>query len=423
MTGQPTTYPTSRTWSNQVILNGLTPATTYYYKIVSTNSSVDHFMSPRKPGDTTPYALNTIIDLGVYGQDGYTNKKRDTPPQVQPQLQHTTIGRLATTVNDYEYIIHPGDFAYADDWFLNPLNAPNGTAAYQAILEEFYDELAPISGRKLYMASPGNHEADCNEAPSQVQNCPQGQTNFTDFMHRYDKTMPSAFTSSSRDATAKQNAAKARSLSLPPFWYSFEYGMAHVVMINTETDFANAPDQPGGEAHLDSGPFGYPGQQLDFLRADLASVDRAVTPWVVAAGHRPWYTTTSPGSNSSCAPCQAAFEDIFYQYGVDIGVFGHVHNSQRDYPVYHSQRDPAGMQNPKAPMYIVSGGTGNVEGLDPNGTYTSSTAWAYGDDYSYGQLKFQDPQHMQVNFFRSNDGALLDQSVLYKKHSTRFVRQ
>jgi hypothetical protein len=32
-------------------------------------------------------------------------------------------------------------------------------------------------------------------------------------------------------------ARKARSLSLPPFWYSFEYGMAHVVMIDTETDF------------------------------------------------------------------------------------------------------------------------------------------------------------------------------------------
>jgi hypothetical protein len=32
--------------------------------------------------------------------------------------------------------------------------------AYESIIEQFYDQLAPIAGRKLYMASPGNHEAD-----------------------------------------------------------------------------------------------------------------------------------------------------------------------------------------------------------------------------------------------------------------------
>lgn len=114
-----TTYPSSRTWSNTVILTDLTPATTYYYKIVSTNSSVDHFLSPRTPGDKTPFNLDVVIDLGVYGADGFTlsnsSAKRDTIPAIQPELNHTTIGRLAATVDDYEIVIHPGDFAYADD--------------------------------------------------------------------------------------------------------------------------------------------------------------------------------------------------------------------------------------------------------------------------------------------------------------------
>jgi hypothetical protein len=108
------TYPTSRTWSNAVILSGLTPATTYYYKIVSTNSSVEHFFSPRISGDTTPFTLSAVIDLGVYGADGYTISmdatKRDTIPTVQPALNHTTIGRLATNINNYELVVHPGDF-------------------------------------------------------------------------------------------------------------------------------------------------------------------------------------------------------------------------------------------------------------------------------------------------------------------------
>lgn len=169
------TYPTSRTYSNAVTLTGLKPATTYYYKIESTNSTVDHFLSPRTAGDTTAFNMDVVIDLGVYGADGYTTTKRDTIPSVQPALQHATIGRLADTVNDYEFVMHPGDFTYADDWYLKAHNILDGKDAYEAILEQFYDQLAPIAGRKAYMASPGNHEADCTEVDFTSGLCPKGK--------------------------------------------------------------------------------------------------------------------------------------------------------------------------------------------------------------------------------------------------------
>jgi hypothetical protein len=73
--------------------------------------------------------------------------------------------------------------------------------------------------------------------------CPDGQKNFTDFMNRFGSTMPSTFASTSASQTAKVNANKAAALANPPFWYSFEYGMAHIVMIDTETDFKDAPDR------------------------------------------------------------------------------------------------------------------------------------------------------------------------------------
>lgn len=105
-------------------------------KIVSGNSSVGHFISPRLAGDTTPFNVDVVIDMGVYGQNGYTGtSKRDTPPTIQPELNHTTIGALARTVNDYEFVIHPGDLAYADDWIETPANYLDGAAAYEAILE------------------------------------------------------------------------------------------------------------------------------------------------------------------------------------------------------------------------------------------------------------------------------------------------
>jgi 3',5'-cyclic AMP phosphodiesterase CpdA len=172
------TYPTSRTYSNAVTLTGLKPGTTYYYKITSTNSSVEHFLSPRVPGDKTPFSIVATPDLGVYGADGFTimgdHTKRDMIPQIDPSLNHSTIDRLAQTVNDYEFVLHPGDLAYADDWFEKPKNLLDGKNAFEAILEQFYNQLAPIAGRKPYMVSPGNHEVACNVSDSATH-----EANFT----------------------------------------------------------------------------------------------------------------------------------------------------------------------------------------------------------------------------------------------------
>lgn len=264
------------------------------------------------------------------------------------------------------------------------------------------------------MTSPGNHEADCTEIPYTSGLCPEGQSNFTDFMHRFELTMPDTFTSSSTNTTLQSLASQAMSLSNAPFWYSFEYGMVHVTMIDTETDFPDAPDGSNGSAGLDGGPFGSPHQQLNFLAADLASVDRSVTPWLIVAGHRPWYTTG--GSSAACTPCQAAFEQLFYDNGVDVGIFGHVHNSQRFLPVYNGTADPNGTNNPTAPMYIIAGGAGNIEGLSAVSDVPSYNAFAYADDYSYSSLKFLNETSLQVDFIRSSTGEVLDSSVLYKSH-------
>ncbi|KAI5248855.1 Metallo-dependent phosphatase [Aureobasidium subglaciale] len=418
---QSLTYGTSRTWANSVTLSGLDAATTYYYKINSTNSSVNHFMTARAPGDKTAFNLDVVVDLGVYGADGYTTSRKRDIPYVQPALNHTTIAALANTIDDYDFVLHPGDFAYADDWYLKPKNLLDGKNAYAAILENFFDQLAPVAGRKPYMASPGNHEAACTEIPYTTGLCPEGQKNFTDFMTRFNGLMPTTFPSSSKNATAQASAKKAASLANPPFWYSFEYGMAHIVMIDTETDFPSAPDGKDGSANLNAGPFGNtPTQQLDFLDADLASVDRTVTPWVIVAGHRPWYSTGD--SKNICKPCQAAFEPLFYKYGVDLGIFGHVHNSQRFDPVYNNVADSAALNNPTAPAYIIAGGAGNIEGLSAVGANYSTNVFAYGDEFSYATIKFLDEQNLQVDFLRSDTGEVLDSSVLVKKHDVAFVR-
>jgi hypothetical protein len=261
------------------------------------------------------------------------------------------------------------------------------------------------------MVSPGNHEADCTEIPYTSGSCPEGQRNFTDFLNRFQGLMPTVFPSSSQNATAKAAALKAQGLANPPFWYSFEYGMAHIVFIDTETDFPNAPDGVHGSAGLNGGPFGTTAtQQLQFLDADLSSVDRTITPWLIVAGHRPWYSTG--GSKNICSPCQAAFEPLFIKYGVDLGVFGHVHNSQRFNPIANNIADSAGLNNPQAPAYIIAGGAGNIEGLSATGANSSTNVFAYDADFSYATLKFKDEQNLQIDFLRSQTGELLDSSML-----------
>lgn len=404
------TYSTSRTWANLVVVSGLKPATVYYYAPVSTSSTVNQFMTARTAGDKTPFSMITLADLGLYGEDGYMTKKRELIPAVDPVLNHTTIGSLAKRVNTYEFIIHPGDFAYADDWIEDITNAADGAIAYSAIIERFYNQYDPAMANKPYLVSPRNHEANCQEIPYTSATCPAGQNNFSDFQNRFDGMMPTAFPTASKNATAQSLRNYAKTLAVPPFWYSFDYGMVHVVMINTETDFSNAPHQEGGSAGLAGGPFAPSGQQVKFLQADLASVDQSITSWVVVVGHRPWYTVgdQSATGGSVCTPCQTAFEDIFYQYGVDLGIFGHVHNIQRFGSTYKNAVDPTG----KAPYYIVIGGPGNIEGHDPTTPTVPGNEFAYNSTYGYGQLTFHNSFSLEIQMIDSASGIVLDSATI-----------
>ena len=125
------------------MLDDLRPATKYYYKIVSGNSSVTECTRPRIAGDKTHLSTNAIIDLGVYGEDGYTirddNRKRET----FLTCRHRSITPLLCVLlmaDDYELIIHTGDLGYADTSLECPKNRFQGKDAFQAILEQFYDQ-------------------------------------------------------------------------------------------------------------------------------------------------------------------------------------------------------------------------------------------------------------------------------------------
>jgi hypothetical protein len=60
--------------------------------------------------------------------------------------------------------------------------------------------------------------------------------------------------------------------------------------------------------------------QLDWLDRDLAAVDRTVTPWVIAYGHKQgWMDGIGPGNWSK-------IEAIMQKHGVDMYFTGHIHS-------------------------------------------------------------------------------------------------
>ena len=75
-------------------------------------------------------------------------------------------------------------------------------------------------------------------------------------------------------------------------WYSFDAGLVHFVLLSSEVwhmDAFNLTNDAGETIEI-SAP-----AQLAWLEADLASVNRAVTPWLVAVYHRPMYCSNADG--------------------------------------------------------------------------------------------------------------------------------
>ncbi|MED6135941.1 Purple acid phosphatase 15 [Stylosanthes scabra] len=126
--------------------------------------------------------------------------------------------------------------------------------------------------------------------------------------------------------------------SVSTMYYSFNAGGIHFIMLGAYTSFLKS------------------GDQYKWLEKDLASVDREVTPWLVATWHPPWYSTYKAHYRE--AECmRVEMEDLLYQYGVDIVFNGHVHAYERSNRVYNYTLDPCG------PVYITIGDGGNREDM------------------------------------------------------------
>ncbi|GAA5873771.1 hypothetical protein JCM1840_002068 [Sporobolomyces johnsonii] len=420
------TYPTSRTYDNHVALTGLKPATKYYYKVSYTNTPAAayrplySFTTSRAAGDMTPFTLASFADLGLMGMDGLSTKVGSISGDMTTALgvnDTNTIQSLLELKDSYEFMHHYGDIAYADSFLGEAISGYFGTdnastqptqeqvaTQYESFLEQFFDQMQPVTAEKPWMVSVGNHEANCDEGGTtdsqtgMVYNasyCVEGQTNFTFYQHHY--RMP-----------GKMSKGEGN------FWYSYDYGMAHLIALDTETDLGNNLTGPSNVPGDYNGPFGYQNEQINWLVDDLRRVDRKKTPWVVVFLHRPWYTSTDA---PTWPAWQQAFEKIFYDYGVDIYTQGHVHNYERFTPMFNGTVDPNGLNNPRAPWPIINGAAGHYDGFSrfDDGPRYNGSAYSTDNTYGWGRLTFLDAEHAKYEFVASRNSTVVDSPTLYKK--------
>ena len=207
----------------------------------------------------------------------------------------------------YDSVLHVGDWAYDLDALASTVgNAFMETATYMAI--------------KPVAVVEGNHEA----CPLCLQNVPEIPFSVGNFTVRFFLSFPRL------RCAAMLRAATILTFSIPPRsllqhykarfhsvslnsntgnnrYYSFNRGLTHFLVFTAES-------------YVYSVNAAFNENQLAFMKADLAAVDRKRTPWVVALVHKDW---------TMQANAYADFNNVLESGGVDLLFCGHVHYYNR----------------------------------------------------------------------------------------------
>ncbi|KAF2491562.1 hypothetical protein BU16DRAFT_468597 [Lophium mytilinum] len=462
---------------HDVQITNLKPDTTYYYQIPSANgtttSHVMSFKTARSAGDTSSFSMAVLNDMG------YTNAQ-GTYKQLNQAVDQEGVS----------FAWHGGDISYADDWYSGILPCAsdwpvcyNGTNSELPLGVDNPDYLTPLPAGEIanqggplggdmsvlyesnwdlwqqwmnklsvkipYMVLPGNHEAACAEfdGPGNIltgylnddkanttvaksgltyYSCPPSQRNYTAYQHRF--RMPGA-----------------ESGGVSNFWYSFDYGLAHFVALDGETDFAYSPEWPFVRDNADglptetqtfvtdSGPFGAINgnwtdntayEQYQWLKKDLESIDRKLTPWVIVMSHRPMYSSQVSSYQKNV---RNAFEGLLLENGVDLYLSGHIHWYERLFPLgTNGTIDKASIKdsntyytNPgKSMTHIINGMAGNIEShstLSTGATQANITNVLDQKHYGFSKLTVHDSKKLTWSFIKGDGSGIGDELTLIKK--------
>uniref|UniRef100_A0A7S2DQR4 Acid phosphatase n=1 Tax=Haptolina brevifila TaxID=156173 RepID=A0A7S2DQR4_9EUKA len=247
-------------------------------------------------------------------------------------------------------VLHAGDLSYAD--------------CYQPRWDSYGRMCDPLSSQVAWMTVGGNHEIEdpgvCGASL---------KTTFVAYNSRYGSLMP-----------------HAESASPSTQFYSFELAGVHILMLGSYV-MDEVPDVDAMAA------------QLKWLKADLATVDRSRTPWLVGVLHAPWYNSNFVHQHEKEEyELLKAMEQMLYDARLDVMFAGHVHAYERSHRVFQSKTDKC------APVYVNIGDGGNREGLARHWQLVQPSWSAYREAaFGHGILSIQNHTHVKWTWHRDEN--------------------
>ena len=236
---------------------------------------------------------------------------------------------LAEIVKTSDFIVHSGDVVENSKYEMQ----------WTSMLNDNFNYLSTIP----MMAISGNHETTYKNGSNET------------FKHFNNKIPTQASTEKG-------------------YFYSFVYGNAKFIMLNTN-------DLSGNKLKT---------EQYDWLVKELKN---NTMTWTIVVLHNPLYSVGKYGANSSnnsvAMALRTQLQGIFAQYGVDIVLQGHDHTVSRTYPI-NGQGQPQSetfvehdgvnySQNPQGVVYMMNGPGGNAR-RDPYSVDSTLYAYASGSN-------------------------------------------
>ncbi len=280
-------------------------------------------------------------------------------------------------------IYHGGDISYA--------------VGYLAVWDFFLDMISPAASGTLYITTVGNHETDWYNTDSWFNNSDSGG----------ECSIPTV--------TLLPMPAPA---TLKKPWFSYDTGLIHYIGISTEHDIAIGTEQ------------------YQWIEADLKSIDRTVTPWVIFGGHRAMYINSNYGGNPSAdidymANMVTNLEPLLWKYRVNMGFYGHNHAVQRhsaiyNYTVVQKSVEVADVDgsiihyhdNPQATVHWVVGTGGAAftkNSVTPGPDWNEMVFYEWG----YARVTAVNASYLDWEWVQSSTGKVLDHMVITQDDPTK----
>lgn len=333
-------------------MTGLAPGETVYYSFgspASGRSDQRFFRASAAPGPEVRTSMLVFADMGASEVDGCRYHWGETSA-FETAAYLTAEATGAASGGDEvgaDMLLDIGDISYA--------------TGYSARWDAEMSVLETMASRVPLMVGDGNHERTAPGTGCVYDGNDSGGECGVPTHARFPMPSPNG--------------------NLSAFWWSLDQGSVHIAMINTELPLA-----AGSPQHV-------------WLAADLAAVDRAVTPWVIVSGHRPLYH-----DNVVEAPL-LPMEELLFENQVDLVLAGHVHYAQLTCPVYKGECVAAPSPGAyDAPVYAVvgNGGMGFSERPD------SQKKWSkFIDlDWGYSRVTAHNSSVLELDYIYDHDDAL-----------------